>query len=123
MGRSLTRQFVTFTSVGVIGTTGHYVTLFLLVRCAGFSPVIASTAGFVVGAVINYGLNYRITFSSRNPHHQALPKFLTVAAIGLGINVGALRLMMVWLGLHYMLAQLAATVLVLLWNFSANKVW
>jgi putative flippase GtrA len=28
-----------------------------------------------------------------------------------------------WLGLHYTVAQLAAIAIVLLWSFSANRLW
>ena len=120
---ALLRQFVGFAGVGVIGTAGHYATLIGLVQLAGLIPLLASTAGFVVGAIINYFLNYRFIFRSRKRHIEALSKFLVVATAGLGLNT-----MAVWFGIdvirwNYLVAQLAATAIVLVWNFSANKVW
>lgn len=120
---ALLRQFVGFAGVGIIGTAGHYATLIGLVQLAGLIPLLASTAGFVVGAIINYFLNYRFIFRSRKRHSEALSKFLVVATAGLGLNT-----MAVWFGIdvirwNYLVAQLAATAIVLVWNFSANKVW
>lgn len=119
----LAGQFATFAAVGAIGTGAHYLTLVLLVKLAGMAPVLASTVGFLIGALTNYALNYRITFSSSNPHHQALPKFLAVAVVGLALNASVLRLSVSWLGMHYLFGQVFATGLVLLWNFCANKMW
>lgn len=117
------RQFIGFAGVGIIGTAGHYATLIGLVQLAGLIPLLASTAGFVVGAVINYFLNYKFIFRSRKRHIEALSKFLVVATAGLALNATA-----VWFGIdivnwNYLVAQLAATAIVLVWNFSVNRIW
>ena len=123
MSASIQRQFVSFALIGAIGTAGHYLTLITLVEKVKISPVIATTFGFVVGALINYILNYRFTFRSNKPHHEALSKFLTVALLGAGVNTGLMYLLNQWLGLHYFLAQLVATGLVLVLNFLLNRIW
>jgi len=117
------RQFVGFAGVGVVGTAGHYATLIALVHLVGLVPLLASIAGFVVGAIINYFLNYRFIFRSRKRHSEALVKFLTVASAGLCLNALAVWLGMEWLRWHYLVAQVVATGIVLVWNFSANKIW
>jgi putative flippase GtrA len=120
---TLLRQFAGFAGMGVIGTTGHYATLIGLVQLAGLIPLLATTAGFIVGASINYILNYKFIFRSNKRHAEALSKFLVVATAGLGLNT-----MTVWFGIdverwNYLVAQLAATGVVLVWNFSVNKAW
>ena len=117
------RQFVTFTCVGAVGTIAHYVTLVLLVRIASFDPILASGIGFVIGAVINYFLNYRYTFHSSVPHRKGLTMFFTVAAVGIGFNTLAIGVLIRWFSVHYLLAQLCATGVVLLWNFVGNRFW
>lgn len=117
------RQFVFFSAIGAVGTAGHYATLLLLVEGLSQSPILASTLGFIVGALINYILNYRFTFQSDKPHREALTKFLLVAAIGAGINTGLMALFIELLLLHYFIAQLIATAVVLLWNFLISKYW
>lgn len=122
MGKGL-NQFVIFSAIGAVGTVGHYATLILLVEVLSQPPILASSLGFVVGALINYILNYHFTFKSNKPHREALLQFLLVAAVGAGINAGLMYLCIEFLQLHYFIAQLLATGIVLLWNFIINKYW
>jgi putative flippase GtrA len=120
---TLAGKFLRFAAVGVVGTAAHYLTLILIVEWAEASPLTGSSAGFIVGAFVNYVLNYRYTFHSTRRHSEALPRFYLVAAIGFIFN-GAI----VWgvakqLGFHYLLAQVAATLIVLMWNFTSNLIW
>ena len=109
--------------VGAVGTSGQYVTLILFVEAMHQNPVLSSTLGFLVGAIINYILNYRYTFKSSKPHREALVKFLLVASIGAGVNTGLMYILIESIRLHYIIAQLLATAAVLVWNFAANKYW
>lgn len=117
------QQFFTFASIGVIGTAGHYATLILLVQTISIDPVFASTAGFIVGALINYILNYRITFNSKKRHRETLTKFFSVAASGAIINGAIMSAGVNLYDLHYLIIQVIATCIVLALNFTANKYW
>ena len=117
------RQFLTFAGIGTIGTAGHYLTLFVLVQVLLLDPVVATTVGFIVGALINYHLNYKITFKSNKSHHEAIVKFFTIAILG-----GVLNSYLMYLGLNvttlnYFIIQLIATSMVLVLNFTFNKIW
>lgn len=117
------RQFIVFSMMGTIGTAGHYLTLVLLVELLEQSASIATTAGFIVGAIINYILNYHITFKSNKSHREALLKFLLIAAIGATINTFIMYIGTSIVHFHYLLVQVFATLIVLAWNFSINKIW
>lgn len=117
------KQFILFAAVGAVGTAGQYLTLFILVEGGLLNKVPASVVGFTVGAVINYFLNYRFTFNSNKSHREAISKFFIVAIIGAAINTALFYIGIQLLHLYYMLAQVAATAIVLLWNFVANKLW
>lgn len=117
------QQFILFTGIGAIGTAGHYATLILLVQARHTDPVIATTIGFTVGALINYLLNYRITFNSNKQHSEALTKFLSVAALGALINGLIMTAGINISDLHYLVIQVIATSIVLVFNFIANKYW
>ena len=117
------KQFLLFSVVGAVGTSGQYAVLILLVEVSRQNPVLASTLGFLVGALINYILNYRYTFKSDKPHRETLAKFLVVAAIGACINTGLMYVLIEAISLQYLIAQLLATAAVLAWNFFANKFW
>jgi len=114
-------QFLRFSGVGAIGTSGHYATLLILVEFARVNSVIASGTGFVVGALINYHLNKEYTFRSAVSHRTGLPKFMTIAFIGLVLNT--MTMSIIAGKLHYLLAQIIATSMVLIWNFLGNKFW
>lgn len=117
------QQFFIFAGVGAIGTTGHYAVLILLVQILHTGPVIATSIGFIIGALINYILNYRITFNSNKQHHEALTKFFTVALLGAVLNGSMMSLGINIFNLHYLIAQVLATCIVLVLNFVANKYW
>lgn len=109
--------------MGAIGTAGHYATLIFLVQVIAADPVFATTIGFVVGAVINYLLNYRITFNSNKKHRETLTKFFSVAALGAVINAAIMTTGMNMFEVHYLIIQVVATCFVLVFNFAANKYW
>ncbi|MHB8165183.1 MAG: GtrA family protein [Sulfuricella sp.] len=119
----LIRQFTRFTGVGFASATGHYGLLIGLVQLAGISPVAASAAGALLGAAINYSLNYRFTFNSSKRHRESALKFLTVAGVGLALNTLFMWVGVALLGIHYMVSQVFTTGLVLLWSFFANRNW
>lgn len=97
------RQFLAYLGVGVVGTGGHYLVLVALVRGLGVDPVLATTAGFTVGAVINYFANYHLTFRSRQGHAGTMPRFFAVAGAGAAVNAGVMAGCHRGLGLHYLL--------------------
>jgi putative flippase GtrA len=117
------KQFIRFTGVGAIGTTGHYITLIVLVEALGTDAVFASLAGFIVGALINYQLNRSYTFQSTANHRSALPKFFIIAAIGALLNTVIMAFAIQQAGLHYFLSQVLATCIVLVWGFVGNRFW
>ncbi len=119
----MSKQFLIFAGIGIIGTSGHYATLILLVQLLYVEPVFATTIGFVVGALINYVLNYRITFNSNKKHRETLTKFLLVAAVGAAVNAVIMSTGISMFEVHYLLIQLFATSMVLVFNFMANKYW
>lgn len=116
-------QFTMFSAVGVIAAIGHYGTLIALSEFAAADPVPASLAGFIIGGVISYLLNYRFTFRSTKQHREALTKFLVVATMGFLLNGLLMWLLTGPVDLHYLVAQLFATGGVLAWTFSCNKLW
>lgn len=116
-------QFFCFAGVGVAGILVHYSTLLTLVQILAVAPVFSSTAGFVMGALITYLLNYRYTFRGNRSHRDAATKYFTVALGGLMLNVLIMVLATKVLILHYLLAQIITTGIVLIWNFSGNRLW
>lgn len=116
-------QFLRFVVVGCVATGGHYCVLIVLSEGFAAEPVPASAAGFAVGAVISYALNYLHVFKSDQKHLPTFGRFMAVALTGLVMNS-----LVVWLaaevtGLHYLVSQIVATVLVMGWSYTANRYW
>jgi putative flippase GtrA len=117
-----TNQFARFCLVGSVGTAVHYSALVAIVHLLGM-PMIGSIVGFVLGAMVNYVLNYRYTFKSVQRYPVTLAKFFTTACAGLVLNTLVMGLLTGLLGVHYFVSQLLATAGVVLWNFTVNLRW
>lgn len=116
-------SFGRYSLVGAVATTVHYLALVALVERAGLAPPLAAMIGAMLGMATAYTGNYRYTFASDVAHQRALPRFATVAAAGAIANGCIVWAGTVPLGLHYLVAQFAATVLVLTAGFSLNRNW
>ena len=114
-------KFISFALVGSLGTLAHYSVLYALVEAQGYNAVAASGYGAWAGLLVNYVLNFKLTFNSNQSHTRTFPKFALIAVVGMGFNL----LLMAWLThqLYYLYAQVSTTLLVLIWNFFANIIW
>jgi putative flippase GtrA len=115
-------QFLSFATVGVLGTAAHYATLIAAVSL-GLGPVIASAIGATVGATVNYVLNYHVTFRSSLAHWQSGPRFALIAVVSLLLNTLLMAVGVHRVGLHYLVAQVFATGVVLCCNFALSRIW
>ncbi len=119
-GRPLARQFLRFLLVGGAATALHYAVMIALVEAVGVAAPAAAAAGFLAGAVVSYLANRAFTFQSEADLGAGLFRYAMVMGVGLLLNVA-----LVWgltgLGASYLLAQIAATGLVLFWNFFAAR--
>jgi putative flippase GtrA len=120
---ALLRQFVKFTGAGFVSALGHYGLLIALVQIAAVPAVPASAAGALLGAWINYSVNYRYTFRSTRQHRESVLRFAAVAAVGLVLNTLLMWVGVELIGAHYLLSQIVTTGLVLIWSFAGNRYW
>ncbi len=114
-------KFISFALVGAIGTLAHYSILYALVEFYKVNPIWGSGYGAFAGLIINYVLNYSLTFKSRQSHKQTLPKFALIASLGFGLNIVLMALLTPLF--YYLYAQILTTGVVLIWNFLANSLW
>ncbi len=112
---------MSFALVGVAGTLAHYSILYSLVEFYHFNPVVATGWGALAGLIVNYVLNYKLTFNSQQSHGQTFPKFLLIASLGFGLNLAMMAALTQHL--YYFYAQIVTTGVVLIWNFFANSLW
>ena len=117
------RQFLRFAAAGAVATAVQYAVLIALVEAAHVGELMAAVLAYLCGAVTSYLLNRRFTFTGTQAGHgQAFAKFMLVNLIGLGINT-AIFAGLTHVSLHYILAQMAATALVLIWNYAGARLF
>lgn len=114
---------VKFVGASELATAFQYSLLLALVELGGAAAVPASAAAYLGGSGLNYWLRRRVVFRSRARHRRTVPRYLAVTGVGLGLTGLVMRLGVDHLGLPYPLAQVAATAVVLGWNFTAHRLW
>lgn len=117
---SLKRQLFRFAMVGVVGTAVHYSILLVAVELLHLSPVVGAGAGFFTGLIASYILNRAWTFDTRPAFGRGLATYSLVCIIGFAINVSIVALA-VAMGVHYMVGQVIATPIAMLWNFLGSR--
>ncbi|VAX32855.1 hypothetical protein MNBD_NITROSPIRAE01-1512 [hydrothermal vent metagenome] len=71
---------------GGISTAFHWSIMALLV-IVGSTPVLATAIGAMMGAILNYFLQRKITFQSVVTHRFALPRYLSVCVLTWFMNL------------------------------------
>jgi putative flippase GtrA len=94
--------------------------LVALVEVWALNPVWATTIGFLAAVLLSYLLNRRYTFDARPSFHSGLLKYYAAVSVGLVLNAGTMALLTRW-GIYYLLAQLIASGVALVWNFCAAR--
>ncbi len=112
-----------YLGAGGIATASHYVTTIALVELAGIAPLAASASGFAVGAGVKYGLNYFVAFRSAQRHSAAVPRFAVTLVAMFMLNAAFFALFHQWLGLHYLLAQVLTTGMLIPPGYLLSRLW
>lgn len=115
---------VKFLKFGVVGFSGVFVDFgvtWLLKERLRWNKYLANTAGFLCAVASNYVLNRVWTFHSRDPAVATqFSKFLLVALVGLALNNAIIYVLNERFRVNFYVSKLAATGVVMLWNFWAN---
>jgi putative flippase GtrA len=84
--------------------------------------IVGAVLGYVLSAVFNFAVNKRFTFRNRSRAYvKQLSSFFAIALVGLALNTLITALLVERLGVSpFIVTPLAASV-VLLWNFTCNK--
>ena len=116
------KRLLRYTLVGAIATAAQYALLALCVEAGAWPAWLASGFGAVIGAQVAYFGNRWFTFAYRGGFGASWLRFQTTAAFGalLGMLVVGIAVHFGW---HYLAAQVAATLSMLLLTFAINRVW
>lgn len=116
------RRFCVYAAVGGLGTAVHYTVLLLVVGAGWLAPPSASVCGALVGALVNFVLNARVTFRAAM-EGRAARRFFVTAGVGALANGLAMSVLVDRAGLDFRLAQVIVTLGVLVLTFALNSIW
>jgi putative flippase GtrA len=125
-------RFIKFAIVGAFGAVVDFSILNLLVLAFGWPKEYANLVSVTCAIISNFIWNRLWTFpeSRERALHTQFGQFASVNIVGLGINeIVFLGTDALWFGtmfahpLDYNVAKAAAIVVVLFWNFFANRNW
>ena len=126
------KRFIKFAIVGAIGAVIDFAILNLLALGLGWPNLLANAVSFSCAVLSNFTWNRLWTFpeSRQLPLPPQLGQFAIVSVIGLGINTLVFYVIDQFLirngfsqGQALNIAKAFAILVVLFWNFTANRLW
>lgn len=126
--RKLIEQLVKFGLVGVVAFVIDYGVLMLLSQVLGIDPVFSAAVSFCVSVAFNYLASMRYVFQRREDmsRHREFAIFVGLSVVGLVINELIMLAGTLVLGtgaLAVSVTKVAATAIVMVWNFLSRKKW
>ena len=127
-GDKLVELFLQLERFALVGGTVFlvdYSLMLLLTEVCGVPYLVSTAISFIVSNILNYVLSVRFVFPTDESRGRAklMTVFLTLAAVGLGINQGIMWLMTGRLGVDYRLSKIVATAIVSAYNFVTRKLF
>jgi dolichol-phosphate mannosyltransferase len=117
------RKMKMFAVVGISGIFVNTIALAMFKEWFGFPLLGASFVAIELSIVSNFLLNDRLTFKDNKTHNPWLHRLLSFNGISIGgmiINMSSLMLLS-FLGVYYLIANLASVPIGFLWNFLWNR--
>ena len=110
-------------AAGGAGTVLYILLVALFVEVAGLHPVASVVVAFFIIVIYTYLINRAWVYAPKEGHAYAIPRFLTVTAVGLFLNTGIMYLIVESLELWYVWGLVATTLVVPPTNFLLNYFW
>ena len=123
LDNSVIQQFLKYVLVGGAAFVIDYSLLYFLTEVMGFHYLVSNIFSFSSGLIFNYIVCIYWVFTDSKLGNRYL-EFLfygLIGIVGLGISELAMWIMAQGFALHYMVAKLISTAVVLVWNFVARK--
>ena len=116
-------QFVRYGLVSVIALAVDFGCMVLLVELFSIHYLVAATASFISGLVVNYLLSRAWVFTDRK-YESRVKEFIVftgIGIVGLLLNNSIMWLAVEKIGIYYIFSKIIATILVFFWNFGLRK--
>lgn len=106
---------------GVFAVAAHYSLMWLVLRVDA-APVMASSAGFIAGALVRFQLSYTRVFSPTIGVHSAGVRFVFALACQMLANA-LLLAALIQVEINLWVAQVIVTVLMTVGNYLIYRLW
>ena len=119
----LFQQIIRFSLVGFLCFFIDYGLLIFLTRVFGVYYLISAAISFTVSVIVNYILSMKYVFRGKDDisKWKELLIFVVLSIIGLLINEVIMYLFTDGMGVKYYISKIAATAVVMVWNFVTRK--
>lgn len=123
--KALGHQMIRFGFIGGISFLIDYGVLFVLTSWCGLFYLWSNAISFTVSTAFNYTLSVKWVFdvNEEDSHATNFSVFLVMSVIGLGLNQLLMWLFVSNAGIHYMIAKIIATAIVMVYNFITRKLF
>jgi 4-amino-4-deoxy-L-arabinose transferase-like glycosyltransferase len=101
----------------------YLVVLAVLVEVYRFNPPVATSLGFCVATIFNYGFQYHLTFRAKGSHAKIFLRYIVVTVSMMGLNAAFFWCLTERWEIPYIYAQMLATVVIMFCNFAINRVY
>lgn len=111
-----------FAFTGGICFVLDFLCLALMVEYLHVPELIATAIAFLISVVANYVICIRWVFTGAQDSGAGVKvSFFVTSGIGLGLNELFMWLMTGVMGIHYMVAKIISTLLVMVWNYFTKR--
>lgn len=115
------KEFLRFCIVGFVTFLADYGLLFVLTEFFNIKYLLSSGIAFSFAVILNYFLCLVFVFrDSRNGNKQFV-LFIITSCIGLLLNQICMWMLVELAVIHYMLAKIISTAIVMMWNYFTKK--
>jgi putative flippase GtrA len=120
----LIKQILGFGIVGVICFIIDYGLMIVLTEFLGLNYLLSCGLSFSVSTIVNYILSMRYVFVSKENMKKSVEfvLFVILTVIGLGITEILMMVFVDKIGIHYMIAKIGVTGIVMVYNFTTRKI-
>lgn len=122
--KKLLSQLFRFGLVGGLCFLIDYGLLTALTELLHVHYLLSGAVSFSISVTVNYLLSMRFVFESRENVSRLWEEvtFVALSVVGLGINQLLMWFGTELLGIHYLITKLAATAIVMVYNFVSRKI-